>query len=436
MKRYIEKVKTTLYDLIREMSEHYWLYVSDPKRNFSRDRKLPFEKVMAMLVSMGGGSLRNELIDYFHCSANMASAPAFVQRRAQLLPEALEYLFHRFTESTSKKQLYKGYRLLAADGSDLQIFADSKDADSYYPGTNGQKHYSMLHINAFYDILDRTYQDILIQKGRKTNENAALVQMVDRSAVSKAILIADRNYEAYNGIAHMEKKGWKYLIRIRDTAGMIYPFHFKPNCDLDAWKTITLTRNQTNAFKQMKAEDPAKYRCLPNSSPFDYIDMHDNKYYDLNVRFVRFRISDDAYETVITNLSADEFSAADIKHLYNLRWGIETSFRELKYTIGLKQPISKKAEHIFQEIFARCIMYNFCELVTTHIAIHYQSEKYVYQTNFSAAVHICRLFLRGSVAPPDAETNISRNLVPVRPNRKAPRNANRPRFNGFLYKVA
>ena len=60
----------------------------------------------------------------------------------------------------------------------------------------------------------------------------------------------------------------------------------------------------------------------------------------------------------------------------------------------------------------------------------------LYQTNFSAAVHICRLFLRGSVAPPDAETNISRNLVPVRPNRKAPRNANRPRFNGFLYKVA
>lgn len=73
-------------------------------------------------------------------------------------------------------------------------------------------------------------------------------------------------------------------------------------------------------------------------------------------------------------------------------------------------------------------MYNFCELVTSHVATHYQSEKYVYQTNFSAAVHICRLFLRGSVAPPDAETNISRNLVPVRPNRKAPRILNRPRF--------
>ena len=436
MGTYIEKLKNTLYDLIHEMSAHHWLYVADPKRNFRRDRKLPFEKVLAMMVSMGGGSLRNELIDHFHCSADMASASAFVQRRAQLLPEALEYLFHRFNEQAVTAHLYKGYRLLAADGSDLQIFADPNDPDSYYPGANGQKHYSLLHINAVYDLLSRTYQDILIQKGRKMNENAALVQMTDRSSIPKAILIADRNYEAYNGIAHMEKKGWKYLIRIRDTAGMISPFQFKPACDLDIWKTITLTRKQTNAFKKMKADEPARYRCLPNSSPFDYIDLHDNQYYDLNVRFVRFRISEDTYETVVTNLSADEFPASEIKHLYNLRWGIETSFRDLKYTIGLKQPVSKKAEYISQEIFARCLMYNFCELVTSHITVHYRSEKYVYQTNFSAAVHICRLFLRGSVAPPDAETNISRNLVPVRPNRKAPRNANRPRFNGFLYKVA
>ena len=432
----MEELKTKLYDLIHEMSAHHWLYVSDPIRDFSRARKLPFEKVLALLVSMGGGSLRNELIDHFHCSADMASAPAFVQRRAQLLPEALEYLLHRFTEEAAGEQLYKGCRLLAVDGSDLQIFADPNDPDSYYPGANGQKHYSLLHINAVYDLLSRTYQDILIQKGRKMNENHALVQMTDRSPFSKAILIADRNYEAYNGIAHIEKKGWKYLIRIRDTAGMISPFHFAPDCDLDVWKTITLTRKQTNAFKKMKADDPARYRCLPNSSPFDYIDLHDNQYYDLNVRFVRFQISEDTYETVITNLNEDEFSAAEIKHLYNLRWGIETSFRELKYTIGMKQPVSKKAEYIFQEIFARCLMYNFCELVTSHVAIHYQSEEYVYQANFSTAVHICRLFLRGIVAPPDAETNISRNLVPIRPNRKAPRNANRPRFNGFLYKVA
>ena len=184
MGTHIDKLKAILYDLIHEMTSHYWLYVSDPERDFRRERKLPFEKVLAILVSMGGGSLRNELIDHFHCSADMASAPAFVQRRAQLLPEALEYLLHRFTEETAKERLYKGYRLLAADGSDLQIFADPNDTDSYYPSTQGQKHYSMLHINAVYDLLNRTYQDVLIQKGRKMSENAALVQMTVKPAFS------------------------------------------------------------------------------------------------------------------------------------------------------------------------------------------------------------------------------------------------------------
>lgn len=38
---------------------------------------------------------------------------------------------------------------------------------------------------------------------------------------------------------------------------------------------------------------------------------------------------------IITNLDQSDFSMNDIKKLYQLRWGIETSFRELKYAIGL-----------------------------------------------------------------------------------------------------
>jgi len=70
----------------------------------------------------------------------------------------------------------------------------------------------------------------------------------------------------------------------------------------------------------------------------------------LSFRIVRFKISDDSYETVITNL---DFPPDDLKLLYAMRWGIETSFRDLKYTIGLSAFHSKKVEHILQEIFAR-----------------------------------------------------------------------------------
>ena len=54
--------------------------------------------------------------------------------------------------------------------------------------------------------------------------------------------------------------------------------------------------------------------------------------YELSFRVVRFMISEDSYETVITNL---DFPPDELMRPYAMRWGIETSFRDLKYTIGL-----------------------------------------------------------------------------------------------------
>lgn len=93
-----------------------------------------------------------------------------------------------------------------------------------------------------------------------------------------------------------------------------------------------------------------------------------------------------------------------------MRWGIETSFRSLKYTVGLLHFHAKKVECIFQEIFARLIMYNFSELITLHVIIHKKARKYACQANFSAAVYICRQFFRGNVSPPDIETLIARHV--------------------------
>ncbi|NOJ73972.1 transposase [Paenibacillus alvei] len=40
-----------------------------------------------------------------------------------------------------------------------------------------------------------------------------------------------------------------------------------------------------------------------------------------------------------------------------MRWGIETSFRALKYIVGLTNFHAKKRESITQKIFARMILY-------------------------------------------------------------------------------
>ena len=119
-----------------------------------------------------------------------------------------------------------------------------------------------------------------------------------------------------------------------------------------------------------------------------------------------------------------------------MRWGIETSFRELKYTVGLLHFHAKKVEYICQEVFARLIMYNFSELITSHVVISIVDSKYAYKANFSVAVHICRQFFLGNVSPPDVEALIQRHVSPVRPGRSSPRNMSAKHAVSFMYRVA
>ena len=92
------------------------------------------------------------------------------------------------------------------------------------------------------------------------------------------------------------------------------------------------------------------------------------------MRIIRFSVTEGTYECIITNLPPDKFSADEIKCLYAKRWGIETSFRELKYAIGLTRFHSKKLEYILQEIWSRMVLYNFCEIITCSVFLE-KNEK-------------------------------------------------------------
>lgn len=71
-----------------------------------------------------------------------------------------------------------------------------------------------------------------------------------------------------------------------------------------------------------------------------------------------------------------------------MRWGIETSFRELKYTIGLTNLHSKNVEYICQEIYAKLIQYNFCEIISANIILEERNRKYTYQLNYTMAIKL------------------------------------------------
>lgn len=274
MSRTVSTVRNHLLQCIRNVSKLAWLFSSAPEKDFTRNRKLPFETVIKTLLCMEGGSLTNELMKRFGCRANLVSASAFVQQRGKILPEAFETIFRLFTETFEGGPLYKGYRLLAVDGSDIQIPTNPRDPESYFLGANGQKPYNLLHLNAMYDLLQRTYVDAIVQKRHVYDECRALVDIVDRSSWKHpTIIIADRGYEAYNVLAHIQEKGWYFLIRVKDSGrsnGFAAGLDLPPTDTFDYPIQLSITRKQTNEIKQL-CKQRNNYRCIPANVIFDYL---------------------------------------------------------------------------------------------------------------------------------------------------------------------
>ncbi len=135
-------------------------------------------------------------------------------------------------------------------------------------------------------------------------------------------------------------------------------------------------------------------------------------------------------------MDSNRFSIDRLKELYHLRWGIKTSFRWLKYAIGLTNFHSRKEESIRQEIFARLLMYNFCARITNSVIIEQPGKNiHAYKVNFSQAIHICFSFLKNNLDL-DIRELIRRYVEPVRPGRSDKRKLRPKSVICFNYRVA
>ena len=431
-----KKIKRILKNCINELSDTPELYVKNPTKDFSRTRKLPFKQMLKIVLSMTGKSICGELMDSFGLNLNTPTASAFIQQRNKIKSEAFETLFRRFTNGIDEQKLFKGYRLLAVDGSDLHVPINPNEPDSFHQRKNGDKPYNLLHINALYDLVRRIYTDVTVEGKKHENEPKALVKMVDRDTSSvPTIYIADRGYEAYNNMAHIQEKGQKFIIRAKDFTygGIVYSLKLPQSDAIDENVTLFLTRKQNTVRKQ-------NLKVLPSKCVFDYLPATCKKHisvtpYELKFRVVRFKLTENTYEVLITNLDKEEFNVDELKKLYAMRWGIETSFRDLKYTIGLSYPHSKKTEYILQEVFAKLTMYNFAELITSHVVVKQKNRKYPYRINFAAAVHICRNFFLKNISPPVIEALLLQHLLPVRSGVSHPRGKRTYSVASFLYRI-
>ena len=403
-----------------------------------KPRKLDFKEDMKILLSCGASSMKKELYEYFDYDIDTVSLPGFIRSRSKIKEEAFKELMDRMNKAYPCDKKYRGYRLLAIDGSDLAIEKDENDKVSL--NRNQKDSYSIYHLNCLYDILNHRYLDNIIQPLRKEDEKEAMWTMAQRYEGDKAIFIADRGYETFNNFEHLKKTGHKFLIRVKDIhsgTSSLKSFRSLPKQgEFDEDVHVVFTNKQTNEIKA----HPETYKIIMSNQRFDFLDS-DHHFYDADYRVVRIKINgkDEEYESLITNLDRKLFPASKIKELYKLRWDIEVSYRHLKYSVDLNALHSKRRDFIRQEIFARLVMFNISMIIIDYVQdrkLKKKERKLEYKINISMAIFFTKHFMitRKGGDPPDLENLIAKQILPVRDDRHYERNVQSHGFVSFGYR--
>jgi len=295
----------------------------------SRNRKLSWAGVICLLIGAEGGSLAKEL----HRADIDVTPDAISQRRAQISPETFRDVFQRFNVSCEDSGNFRGYRLLAVDGTSVNISRNPK-APSFVQNESAPNGYNQLHLNPLYDLCNKIFYDALIQPEPQKDEIGALIEMIKRNHFSeKTIIIADRGYESYNVMAHLlEKPNTDFLIRIKQNHSAMQEVVRLPMFELDCEIGFTITTTQTKEDKEkryifLQVPKKSKPGAKTRRGRWDFPSP-----YQMKLRIVRFQLETGEFETIATSLPRT-FTLEDIRELYHLRWGIETSFRDLKITL-------------------------------------------------------------------------------------------------------
>lgn len=432
MNIHANKMKNHIFEILSEMEKMPDRFACK-EGAFRRKRKFDFSTLMKFILSFGSNALGHEIGEFFEYQEGFPTVSAFVQQRKKLSYTALQHLLHEFNKRIEiEPKLFKNYRLIAIDGSDLTLPYNPSEGNVI--GTN---HVSTLHLNAMYDVCNKRFIDAVVQKGLEENECGAACDLVDRvTDRNPAIIMADRGYENYNLFAHVEERLFDYVVRVKDrnSNGMISGMDLPESEEFDITKQIIITRHSTGPA----AINPKKYKYFTKKSRFDFIENSKSPDYELTIRFVRFKLTEDTYEVLATSLPETEFTAQELKELYNQRWGIETGFREVKHILGLSAFHSKQENSILQEVFARLVMYNYSMSITMAVRPKEKDRRYQLQVNFTQATKICIHFFkhRGKEPSYNVEATILRFILPIRPGRQRMRTTNGTSVVSFNYRLA
>lgn len=410
----IDELKTFL-DIVSEDPSIRILFTNHSS-DFSRERKLPLKKIVGILINLPKRSLSIEIQEFFDAlqqSEQSCSKGAFSLQRVKLQPEFFQLwnkwlvdLYYHYYGSHLK--LWKGFRLLAVDGSIFYLI-NKKEVIEYF-GTQENQYCNvpMSRVMQIHDVLN----DITIWGDiypLKNGEQTIMYQQVDKLPLNSVTLF-DRGFPSYTLLFLMNNQESQRHFVMRCKAGF---------------------NNESNVFAKSKKNSKTLF-LYPGNDAIVQLKVHGyivNKQTSVKVRMVKVRLSTGETEILLTNLFDEKkYTRQSLKELYAMRWQIETTYSKQKNQMQMEIFSGHRVICIKQDFAAALFVANLQSLIEKQCEQHIQqlNQKRVYNykinrnVSWAALKHsIVKLFLENDsdYILRNLQSRFQQNTEPIRPDR-------------------
>jgi len=332
-----------------------------------------------------------------YCKARQRLAVGLVERLARQIGT-------RLLAAQSAPWLWRGRNVKLVDGTTVSM-PDTPRNQNVFPQPRGQKPGLGFPIARLVGIVSLSCGAVLEWavgpcEGKKTGETAMLWGLMDKLCRGD-VIIADRCFAGYFGIARLRQRGVDVLIRQ----------HQRRQTDFRRGRrlgkrdhVVTWARPQRPSWM-----DQATYATMP-----ELLVMRELRVADLTL--------------VTTLLDAEEISKLELVDLYGQRWQIELDFRSIKTVMQMEILRCKSPEMIHKEIAVHLLAYNLVRTVMAQAAC--VTNAFPRQLSFKATLQVLNAFEENLRFCPHARLTSRHGIVLAsigqvtlldRPNRVEPR---------------
>lgn len=383
------------------------------KNDFTRQRKMPFDKVVLFIMSLSRRSLQLDLTGFMRSWADGArniTASAFNQSRQKIDPLLFTDLRHIlitefYTDNDARVKRWNGLRLLATDGSTLAL-PQTPELARIYGHANNQHDTKVAsgRCSVLYDVLNNLVLDGVLAPFLVGERELAMRHL--HHCGKDDLVIYDRGYPGFELMVAVLAQGADFLMRCKSNHN-----------------------NQVRAFLAGQLQDQTI-----SIKPGRHISERDQ---ELRVRMVKVLLDTGETEVLLTSLTDEQaYPTTVFKDLYYQRWGVEQFYNVVKNIVRVENFTGHLDTVLQQDFHCALLICNIHSLLVSEaqeeLPAKHAGRKLSYKINNNISFGFLKQRIVQILADQDSQRMMVElnelflsNTIPIRPGRRFPRNTSK-----------